>query len=150
MIIDLITAIYGELGLLVSRHESSLIESAVQKAAANMDEFRPGWYKEIDKEALDIFRPNRCILAQTIGSYSLGMDLYLQQFVPKGVDRDDPEYHQYCCAFAISPAKPFWIAEIDARLEADKKAATGRFLAKTYEIINLPAIIRKEEVSIER
>ena len=140
--VDAVSAIYNEFDIL---------ENAVRKAAANMDLIVPQWHQRIDKERLDIFCPNRCILAQAMGDYMLGHTVYMNRFIPFGNHPErEREYSDMCSAFAVSSAKPFWIAEIDARLEADKKAATGRFLAKTYEIINLPAIIRKEEVSIER
>ena len=47
--------------------------SAVERGALFLDEKRPGWWKEIDVDRLNMGNPVSCVLGQLCGSYGDGL-----------------------------------------------------------------------------
>src|SRR5688572_17976392 len=45
------------------------IERRVEAGATWLDERKPGWWRDIDTDALDMADPCRCVLAYTDGDY---------------------------------------------------------------------------------
>lgn len=50
-----------------------MYQKEIAEAAERMDKLDPGWFNWIDPEVLDIGEPDRCLLGQRFGRYSLGM-----------------------------------------------------------------------------
>lgn len=62
----------------------------VKRGALYLDEFKPGWYLEIDISKLDLSNPWNCVLGQLYGSYATGTEV-LQEWIEKRKS-DNDEY----------------------------------------------------------
>jgi hypothetical protein len=62
---------------------SDSIESRVALGAALLDERRPGWFREVDRDSLEMGSCRRCVLGQLYGLYSAGRDA-LRHGTPPG------------------------------------------------------------------
>jgi hypothetical protein len=56
------------------------IKEMIERSAYSMDEFRPGWEREIDVTSLSIVDPQRCIMGQCFGDYSEMFDRFVVRF----------------------------------------------------------------------
>lgn len=109
-------------------------EQIVSKAAKGMDVVKPNWYKQINREELDIVNCTRCIFGQIFGDFLVGIRLFKESLKLPDFEYNK-NFHQ---AFIGRPPQEFWLAEIDSRLEADRAKSADAFIARTTEIINQP------------
>jgi hypothetical protein len=94
-------------------------ELCAYHGAKLMDSKRPGWYRRIKRELLDMAMSSVCILGQNYGWYSEGRErLGLPSgeaskygfVIPVGMDVQDE-------SFAYSMLTEAWLSEIDKRIK---------------------------------
>lgn len=122
--------------------ENPNYEQIVSEAAKWLDGAETGWWKKINRVTLRISGCTKCIMGQLYGDYAVGM----RKHFPTNHSGWDP-HHPLGPAFGdghvdlsddvlMETLKFLWLAEIDARLEADKAKSADAFIARTNEIIN--------------
>lgn len=102
----------------------------VTRGAEFMDNLRPGWYREIDRDALDIGSGRCCIGGQMEGDYAIfAKKHHLKNASELGFTvRDDeeaiPKFNELTQA---------WLNAIDERLDFDAEVAA---LSDTREVVH--------------
>ena len=126
-------------------------EQVIKEAAKMLDKHDPGWHREINGAKLDIEDCFSCIFGQRYGVYSTGMKKY--NLVPsEGIGLAFSACNmegkvQWGDDTVMVLKTQLWLAEINSRLEADARQAdksADAFIARTNEIINLPAKVWEE------
>lgn len=138
--------------------ENPNYEQIVSEAAKWLDKHEPGWHEKINQETLKITGCTKCIMGQLYGDYAVGM----RKHFPKNSGWDP--YHPLGPAFGdgfanlgdvvlMKRLKSLWLAEINSRLEADKRqeqSEADKFLERTTEIINLPVLTGESQDSVSQ
>jgi len=94
------------------------IDECIARGVALLDARRPGWYRDVDIDILDMCAPDVCILGQLYGSYSDGKWLLGLEFRSGGrygfdvYEDDDGDW-------SFEDLDNRWAIIIRARLEAD-------------------------------
>lgn len=111
-------------------------EQVVKEAAKWLDGVEPGWHKKIDRETLQLASCSACVLGQLYGDF----DIADNKFIKSEEEYDKGHWKAFCPDHigGVNLANKLWLAEISARLEADKAKSADAFIAKTNEIINQP------------
>ena len=123
--------------------ENPNYEQIVSEAAKWLDGVEPGWYKKIDRKILNLSTYSDCIYGQLRGGYVEGLRYY-KHFDELGAWKHFEAFTKTTFSAAVfrshcESLTPHWLAEISARLEADKRQAAKSaeaFIARTNEIIN--------------
>jgi hypothetical protein len=92
------------------RTDLSFISLLARRAAERLDVVRPGWYRRVDRLTLNMASLYNCVLGQVFGSYVAGVKLLF------GARLFEPELLAFNGGFPVE----LWLAEVDARLAADR------------------------------
>lgn len=99
-----------------------MYKDVVNKGAMYLDEINPVWYKEIDRDSLDVGSSCFCIGGQLYGNYSIFLratrlkDGRLYGFTLAGTE-DMDDFHIFTEYNKLTQA---WLNAINERLEFDK------------------------------